>query len=69
MVTEVTAGKPQAGDKYHCETCGMEIEVIMPCQSQHVGPDFQCCGQEMAFGGSPRGDTMTPEAKRGDYTA
>jgi hypothetical protein len=69
MLTEMTAGKPQVGDKYHCEMCGMEIEVIMPCQTQHTGPEFRCCGADMAFGGTPRDETLTPEAARGDYTA
>ena len=63
MVTEMTAGKPQVGDQYHCEICGMEVEVIMPCQSQHTGPEFRCCGAEMAHGGTL---IRSPEVERGE---
>ena len=69
MITDVTAGKPQAGDKYHCEVCGMEIEVVMACQSQHTGPEFRCCNADMREGGTSRDNTLTPEAARGDFTA
>jgi hypothetical protein len=39
---------PAEGEHFRCQLCGMEIEVIKPCNCEdpsHV--HFQCCGQEM----------------------
>jgi hypothetical protein len=39
---------PKKGERFRCETCGMEIQVTVDCNCQD--PDhvhFQCCGQEL----------------------
>jgi hypothetical protein len=39
---------PQAGDRFHCPTCGMEIEVTTTCKCDD--PDhvhLVCCNQEL----------------------
>lgn len=40
---------PQAGEKFRCEGCGMEIEVTKNChceEGEHVR--FECCGKQMS---------------------
>lgn len=40
---------PKKGERFHCEKCGMEIQVTADCKCQE--PDhvqFTCCGQAMA---------------------
>ena len=33
--------KPEIGETYHCEECGMQIKVIAACNTQSdVGPCF-----------------------------
>jgi uncharacterized protein (TIGR02284 family) len=62
--------KPQVGETYRCEKCGMRIEVTAECNcTDDVLPEFRCCGAEMTFNDpSVANDTLTPEAARGDYT-
>jgi hypothetical protein len=62
--------KPEIGETYHCEECGMQIKVIAACNTQReIGPEFRCCGAEMRAGDPLGGKTLTPEAARGDFTA
>jgi hypothetical protein len=59
---------PQAGDTFHCEKCGMLIEVKVDCRCDHdTAPEFRCCGGELRPGGDAD-ETLAPEAARGDYT-
>ncbi|MCE9553939.1 MAG: hypothetical protein K8T91_11265 [Planctomycetes bacterium] len=46
MATQATknADTPNVGDTYHCEQCGMEMEVTAPCGSAMGPPVLQCCG-------------------------
>jgi hypothetical protein len=49
QVEKGNAEVPKEGDRFRCQTCGMEIEVTTACRCSdpnHV--EFQCCGQEMA---------------------
>jgi hypothetical protein len=40
---------PKQGEHYHCDTCGMEIEIMTDCHCQtEDGPHLECCGQELA---------------------
>lgn len=39
---------PRKGERFECQRCGMEIEVIADChckEGEHA--HFECCGQEM----------------------
>jgi hypothetical protein len=39
---------PRKGERYRCESCGMEIQVTAECGCQdpnHV--ELRCCGHEM----------------------
>ncbi|MBL9092967.1 MAG: hypothetical protein JNL96_17245 [Planctomycetaceae bacterium] len=39
---------PKAGDKFKCESCGMELQITKDCHcsgDDHV--HFHCCGKEM----------------------
>ena len=39
---------PKKGDRFHCESCGMAIQVTHDCpcdDAEHV--KFECCGQPM----------------------
>jgi membrane protein len=62
--------KPEVGETYHCETCGMTVKVTVACNSlKDVAPELRCCGAEMRKGDPLAGKTLAPEAARGDYTA
>ena len=62
--------KPEVGETYNCEVCGMQIKVIVACKCQEdMSPEFLCCGAEMRKGDPRAGTTLPPEAARGDYTA
>jgi RNase P subunit RPR2 len=40
---------PKKGERFHCEKCGMEIQITVDCKCEdphHV--QFTCCGQPMA---------------------
>lgn len=40
--------KPEVGERYTCEGCGMQIEVTAPCKCKgEDGPEFRCCGADM----------------------
>ena len=43
-----TLQRPQKGDKFRCDSCGMQIQVTADCRSDEDHPHFSCCGQEMA---------------------
>ena len=46
MATE-QGTSPKAGEKYRCESCGMEIQVTKDCNCEDCPADFRCCGQAM----------------------
>jgi hypothetical protein len=40
---------PKAGDRFRCNSCGMEVEVKTDCGCKDGDQvHFQCCGQELA---------------------
>lgn len=40
--------KPEVGDNYECEKCGMRITVTVACNCKgDDGAQFRCCGTEM----------------------
>lgn len=44
-----TINPPKKGDRFRCESCGMEIQLTTDCRCQegeHV--HFECCGQRLA---------------------
>ncbi len=47
--TKQTQGHvPKKGERFHCEQCGMEIQVTKECRCDD--PDhihFECCNQDM----------------------
>lgn len=46
---ETRGDRPQKGEHYRCETCGMEIDVTAECHCESQdGPHFECCGHELA---------------------
>jgi hypothetical protein len=62
--------KPEVGETYNCEICGMQIRVIVACNCQKdMAPEFRCCGADMRKGDPLAGKPLPPEAARGDYTA
>ncbi len=45
---ETHAGAPKKGDMYHCDRCGMALEITTDCKCadpNHV--HFECCDQAM----------------------
>jgi hypothetical protein len=45
---EVGGGTPKRGDMYHCERCGMALEITADCKcSGENHMHFECCDQEM----------------------
>jgi hypothetical protein len=51
QATEFGTAMPQQGDKYHCEKCGMALQVTVGCScpaDDHA--HFHCCGEEMKKG-------------------
>jgi hypothetical protein len=38
---------PKSGDVFHCDGCGMELEVIADCACEG-GPRLECCGMPMS---------------------
>jgi hypothetical protein len=42
-----TMQRPQKGDKFRCESCGMQIQVTASCECADDRDHFHCCGQEM----------------------
>jgi hypothetical protein len=46
--TDTGVGSPRKGDRFRCQTCGMEVEVTADCRCQdpHM-VHFHCCGQEL----------------------
>jgi hypothetical protein len=46
-----SSGTPKKGDTFHCEKCGMALQVTADCKC--TGDDhahFHCCGEEMKKG-------------------
>jgi len=42
---------PKQGEHYHCEACGMAIEVTADCHCEtENGPRLECCGEPLARG-------------------
>jgi len=64
-----SVGRPQVGDAYRCEKCGMRIEVALACNSPDaITPEFRCCGAAMVITEAGKANkTLTPEAERGDF--
>ena len=45
----VSTALPKQGDSYHCEQCGMELEITQSCGCDDADMvRLECCGQEMA---------------------
>lgn len=38
---------PRTGDRYRCDQCGMELEVVADCTGGASGVHLECCGQEL----------------------
>jgi len=39
---------PKKGERYRCETCGMEIQVTADCHCKSGDQvQFRCCGMDM----------------------
>ena len=50
-ITLGTGAAPKKGDKFHCDKCGMALQITADCKCQ--GDDhahFHCCGEEMKKG-------------------
>jgi hypothetical protein len=46
---DVGFSPPKKGDRFRCDSCGMEIQVTVDCkcrEDEHV--HFHCCGREMS---------------------
>jgi hypothetical protein len=39
--------KPQKGDRFRCDGCGMQIQVTSDCKCEEDQAQFRCCGQKM----------------------
>lgn len=39
--------QPKTGDRFRCESCGMQIQVTADCKCEQDHAHFQCCGQDM----------------------
>lgn len=46
MATEIAA-KPKQGEVYHCEKCGMKLQITENCRCDEGCPEFLCCGQAL----------------------
>lgn len=46
--TSASIARPKQGDRFHCEKCGMELEITTACRCKdpHL-VRFECCGQNM----------------------
>jgi len=39
---------PKTGEQFHCEKCGMELQITKECRCDHPeNVHFRCCDQEM----------------------
>jgi hypothetical protein len=38
---------PKQGERYRCEKCGMEVEVMAECACHEQTEHFRCCGEPM----------------------
>lgn len=39
---------PKKGDRFHCQSCGMEIQVTADCGCKSgENVQFECCGQSL----------------------
>ncbi len=47
------------GERLKCNQCGMEIEVVEPCQCDGMQPVFTCCGLPL----TSKGQTFTAKTK------
>lgn len=41
------ADMPKQGEVYHCEKCGMKLQVTEACQCETGCPELMCCGQSL----------------------
>jgi hypothetical protein len=47
-VIDEGVGSPKTGDRFRCETCGMELEITADCDCNEPGHvHFHCCDHEM----------------------
>jgi hypothetical protein len=61
--------KPQTHDRFHCEKCGMEIEVTKGCDCEKGCAEFRCCGQDMTPAGDNAAEAAPAGKKREIYQA
>jgi hypothetical protein len=41
-------GSPKKGERFRCQTCGMEVQVTADCNCKEPGMvHFHCCNQEL----------------------
>ena len=41
---------PKKGDHFRCEMCGMDLEVVVDCNTTANEPvSLQCCGQSLTL--------------------
>ena len=38
---------PKKGERYHCEKCGMALEITADCKSSGHHSRLECCGQPL----------------------
>lgn len=38
---------PRQGERYRCDPCGMEVEVMAECACHEQAEHFRCCGRPM----------------------
>jgi hypothetical protein len=46
-LTEGESTFPRQGERYRCDKCGMEVEVMAECACHEPSEHFHCCGQPM----------------------
>ncbi len=56
-------------EKFHCEKCGMEIQITKDCPCDGHGPEFRCCDTDMIANGENSAGENAPEVQRNLYTA
>jgi hypothetical protein len=48
--THEPTSKPQhykEGQRLYCQTCGSEVEIIIPCTGASAGHVLRCCSRDM----------------------
>ncbi len=39
---------PVVGERYRCESCGMQIQIETDCHCDAGEPTFECCGSSLS---------------------